>query len=336
MTEYSPRLADLRDRVDAELYRFLAERASALSEARPLIDETLRMVRLGGKRLRPAFCYWGHRAAGGRDGEPIARIGAALELLHTFALVHDDIMDQSPMRRGGPSTQAKYGNDFALLVGDLSLVLADEAFQGAGFTPEETARGFAAYSRMRQQVIEGQFLDFEVAQTGRISESAARRIAVLKSGLYSVVEPLTIGAALADGSSSLTEQLRAFGVPLGEAFQLRDDLLGTFGDPGATGKPADSDVREGKLNLLYVKATESLADAERDRFKHLWGSSGLSDANVEWLRSSIESCGARSDVEDLLDQLTATARSALASLEVDAEVQSALEDLLVATTVRSA
>ena len=325
---FSPTLPDLREQVDAYLADFLAAKARAIPEADPLIQEIDRLRSLGGKRLRPAFCYWGYRSAGGSHGKEIVAAASSLELLHTFALVHDDIMDSAPLRRGSQTTRAAHGDDFALLTGDLALVLADAALMESGFPDDSLHRAFAVYSRMRQEVIAGQFLDLTVAEQPTATERQVRRIAMLKSGLYSVVEPLTIGAVLGNGSEGLIETLRRCARPVGEAFQLRDDLLGIFGDPDVVGKSVDSDIREGKKHLLYVTALERAGDTERRLLIERWGADDLVDAEVELLRRTIESTGARSALEGLVADLHADACAAVDEIETADDAREALLDLI--------
>lgn len=231
------------DGVNGALEVFLAARRQEIEWREPqaavLIDELLRLVRAGGKRLRPAFCYWGYRAAGGVDGEPIVKAAAALELLHTMALVHDDLIDGTAERRGVPTTMPRlsdqarerglgtgdpesFGESAALLVGDLAAVLADRLLLESGFHAPALARALAPYHEMRTDMAIGQYLDIAVVP---VDPAAARRIAALKGGSYSVEGPLLVGAALAGGTTLVQTRLRRFGAPLGEAFQLRDDLL---------------------------------------------------------------------------------------------------------------
>jgi geranylgeranyl diphosphate synthase type I len=324
---FSPTFEQLRHEIDDELTAFLSHRATALPDAQPLLDEIARMLQAGGKRIRPLFCYWGFRAAGGEEGS-IVRSAAALELLHTFAIVHDDIMDASDERRGEPTVHVRHGMEVALLVGDLALVLADEVFTTSNFPARRLLTAFAAYSRMRQEVIAGQFLD-HAAASQPITEETARRIAVLKSGRYSVEEPLLIGAALAGASEDVHASLAGFGTPLGEAFQLRDDLLGTFGDRSTVGKPVDSDIREGKRNVLFAKTIGALEGDDHRFFEAHWGGgSRLTEQEVEKLRSLVETSGARAQTETLLDGLTAQAEAALAVLETDDGARAALSELM--------
>lgn len=324
---FTPSFDELRADVETELDSFLRARATALPEAGLLIDEIARMVDSGGKRIRPLFCYWGFRAAGGR-GHDILSTAAALELLHTFAIVHDDIMDAADQRRGRPTVTVEHGPHVALLVGDLALVLADELFMSSRFPQDALLRAFAAYSRMRQEVIAGQFLDLTSSSTS-ITEERARRIAILKSGRYSVQEPLLIGATLGEGSQELLDGLAGFGSPLGEAFQLRDDLLGTFGDRSLVGKPVDSDIREGKRHFLYARTIQALAAADRDFFVSRWGAGdSLAPEEVVRLRQLVESSGARRDTEELLERLTAEARSILDRISCDPPAGEALAGLV--------
>jgi geranylgeranyl diphosphate synthase type I len=333
---FCPTIEELRREVDGTIARDLEGRAVALSEARLLIDEMWRLTAAGGKRLRPAFCYWGFRTAGGSHCREIVRAAAALELLHTFAIVHDDIMDASDERRGEEAVHARHGVGVGILVGDLALVLADDAFMGAGFTPDATARAFAAYSRMRQEVIAGQFLDLAYAARADISVAEARRVAVLKSGRYSIEEPLAIGAALAGASAEFLERLSAFGSPLGEAFQLRDDLLGTFGERSHVGKPVDSDIIEGKRNVLYAYAAARLKGADAAFLRSRWGGDDLTGDEITALRGLVESSGARAATERLLDEQVAAALDRLDDLAPGAEERVALEELVFLATARRA
>jgi geranylgeranyl diphosphate synthase type I len=336
MTQFDPPIEALRQQVDAELHSFLADARFQLPEAGLLLDEIDRLIGAGGKRLRPSFCYWAFRAAGGDHRPEILRAAAALELLHTFAIVHDDIMDASDERRGEPTTHAKFDVNTALLVGDLALVLADAALMGSGFSPERVLDGFSAYSRMRQEVIAGQFLDLQAASDPTISEESAREIAVLKSGRYSIEEPLAIGAALGNAPDELRDSLNRFGAPLGEAFQLRDDLLGTFGDRGNLGKPVDSDIREGKRHVLFAKAIALLEGEDKDFFIERWGQgAALDEDEVVRLRDLIDSSGARSETEELLASLAAAADRALDELSISESSRTALREVARRATDRS-
>ncbi len=306
--------------IDEEIAARLADVVVTLPEAGPLLLEISRLIDAGGKRLRPLFCYWGYRV-GAPHGAAIVAASCALELLHTFALIHDDIMDESRLRRGSPTVNDAKGNDFALLAGDLALVLADEVFLSAGWDDAVAIRGFAPYSRMRQEVIAGQYMDLAAGEGGSLTRADARRIAVLKSGRYSIEMPLVIGATLAGLDDDTIGSLKAAGAPLGEAFKLRDDLLGTFGEQGVTGKPADSDIRAGKRNFLFASAMDLLDGDDRDRLLEGWGrGDDLDETSVEDLRGLIEGSGARLEAEDLLEELRGKGLEALGRIDMEPEV----------------
>jgi geranylgeranyl diphosphate synthase, type I len=334
MVGFEPGIDELRARIDAALQRWLADRRTRLAHSAPLIDEMSRLLVAGGKRLRPSFCYWGYRAAGGEHNDAVIQAAASLELLHTFAIVHDDIMDASDERRGEPTVHAHLGLNAALLVGDLALVLADDMFMTSEFDAGVLASAFDRYSRMRQEVIVGQWLDLEAAEDPHTTEERARLVARLKSGRYSVVEPLAIGARLRSGSAQLCDALMRFGEPLGEAFQLSDDLLGLFGERANIGKPVDSDIREGKRNLLYAKTRAALSDPDKSFFIGRWGGEDLAPDEIERLRSLVESTGARRATEELLGALVAEALRALESAPAAADVRSALRELAKVATTR--
>jgi geranylgeranyl diphosphate synthase type I len=275
---------DVAVRVDTALARFLdasAERAGAMDPASSaLVDEVRRLLAAGGKRIRPAFCYWGFRAAGGAgegaSDEAIVRAAAALELLHTMALVHDDLIDGAKERRGisttevwfaehaaelgAPGDPAEHGRSMAILVGDVCAVWADELLDGSGFDAPAVARARARYDEMRVRMAVGQVLN---VSGGPGDLEIARRAAALKGGSYTVEGPLLIGAALADASAGVREALAAFGGPLGEAFQLQDDLEDGDAAEGVTRETVASLVVQAKAALdpavLDPRAAEALA-----------------------------------------------------------------------------
>jgi geranylgeranyl diphosphate synthase type I len=275
----------VRGRVDAELAAFLADRRIEMAALDPaaadLIDELERLISAGGKRLRPAFCVWGHLACGGTDGESIIRAAAALELLHTFALVHDDVMDDAQDRRGVATTQtwfarrangvppgASFGRSVAVLVGDLGAVLAESMLRTSAFETDRLAVALDRFDRMRLEMAAGQYLDLE--GVARRDVSSAEHVADLKGGSYTVEGPLMIGAALAGASTEMESALRAFARPAGEAFQLRDDLTDHDAAPGVTADRvremldrAAAALEGTPLEAEAVRALRSLAESLR-------------------------------------------------------------------------
>jgi geranylgeranyl diphosphate synthase type I len=295
-------LEALRRQVDEELVTFLerirAELAAEHPDASVLVDELLRLIGAGGKRFRPALCYWGHRAAGGPDGRAIVVAAASLELLHSFAVVHDDVMDRSPTRRGVAATHARfagaapvteggarYGDAIAILVGDLAAVLARRMFDGSGFPSERSARARERYERMCLEMAVGQFLDLSASVA---DEGLAIRINELKTGSYTIEGPLLIGASLAGGPEEVGAVLAAFARPLGEAFQLRDDLLAVL--------DGERDLLQGRPTWILARARERLPDeqiAEMARSGPERSAAILADAGV--LREATDRLNARVD-----------------------------------------
>ncbi|HEX2240032.1 MAG TPA: polyprenyl synthetase family protein [Actinomycetota bacterium] len=329
MPQQARSLEHLRANFDDLLDAYLDDRRDSLPDAKELIEEIRRALAAGGKRLRPALCYWGYRAAGGEPNEPILRAAASLELLHTFAVVHDDIMDAGLERRGQPTTVALLGIETAILVGDLALVLADDLFFTSGFGSSDVTRAFGAYSRMRQEVIAGQSLDVDLSRSAReITLDEALHVARLKSGRYSVEEPLAIGALLAGAGTNLLEPLEEVGRPFGLAFQINDDLMGSFGPHELIGKPSDADIRQGKRNVLYALALEHLQAEARSDFIGQWGARDLNEAGVANLRATLEACDARAEAERMRNDFRAEALRAVDSLPSDAETRAALGELI--------
>jgi geranylgeranyl diphosphate synthase type I len=346
--------AGLRDRVDKALATFLAGRRTRLLAIDPALadvaDALEAFVLGGGKRLRPAFAYWGFRGAGGLDSDQVVACVSALELVQASALIHDDLMDRSDTRRGEPAVHrrfaarhtaagwrggaAGFGDSAALLLGDLALVWSDELLHSAGMDLADLARARPVFDEMRTEVTVGQYLDVLTQATGDTSLERAGKVARYKSAKYTVERPLLLGAALAGAPAALTAAYSEFGLPLGEAFQLRDDVLGVFGDPRVTGKPAGDDLREGKRTYLVASAFAAAGPAERAELDRGLGDPGLDDAGVARLRAVIDGCGALARTEERIAVLTDTAAAALAGADVDREARAVLEALAVAATRR--
>ncbi|MEX2275667.1 MAG: polyprenyl synthetase family protein [Actinomycetota bacterium] len=313
----------LRARIDHELVGFLLGQRTELETEQPegvaLVDELLRLVRSGGKRIRPALCYWGSRAAGGQDDERIVRAAAALELLHTFALVHDDVMDRSPTRRGVETTHERFGGgsevesgaqtgvSIAILVGDLAAVLADRLFGAAGYEGEILQAARRRYDRMRVEMAVGQFLDLS---SEAADEQIADRISSLKTGSYTVEGPLQIGALLAGARIELLTALSAYGRPLGEAFQVRDDLLGVL--------EGEADLWQERPSWIRARARETLDPATFAR---------LQSAPADEARSMLRSAGVLDAAADHADELIADAMSALRHADLAVEPAEALREI---------
>ncbi|MFE1509780.1 polyprenyl synthetase family protein [Streptomyces sp. NPDC058726] len=292
--------------------------------ARDLADRVGALVVRGGKRLRTAFALCGWRAAGGSgDATAVLRTGAALELLQACALVHDDVMDGSPTRRGGPALHVElarahwaagmhgsaetFGTSSAVLAGDLALAWADDLMTETALETPHGRRLHEEWRAMRSEMVAGQYRDLHAQAARSSGVDEALDIATLKSALYTVARPLALGGALAGAGDRTLDALRAAGRCAGLAFQLRDDLLGAFGDPALTGKPAGDDLRSRKLTYLLAIALR-LADTAGD---HHAAAALAPDADtrseraVERMRAAMERTGAREVVEAKIGELTA-------------------------------
>ena len=276
---------------------------------------------------------------------------SALELVQASALIHDDLMDRSDTRRGEPSVHRRFaarhavegwrgdgdgfGDRAALLVGDLALVWSDELLHTSGVDLDALVRARPVFDVMRTEVTVGQYLDVLSPVTGDLTLERASKVARYKSAKYTVERPLLLGAALAGAPQPIFQAYEGYGLPLGEAFQLRDDILGVFGDPVRTGKPAGDDLREGKRTYLIAAAHEAADPAGRAELEAALGDPGLDAARVERLRDLITSTGALARTEERIATLTATALGALDPVELDPEPRTVLLELADAATRRA-
>ncbi len=335
--------AVLRRRIDETLTGEVTRMVSRLAAHHPVLEplgETLRQFIADGKRIRPILLMLGFQAAGESDVDAVLGPALALELLHTCALVHDDVIDRAPTRRGQPTVHVQFeeqhraavwagdargfGDAVAVLVGDLAFVYADELFMTASVDPHQLLDAFGRFTLLREEVMAGQYLDLHSATTRTHDRDVALTVATMKSGRYSVTRPLQVGAALAGGSQELLDGLLAFGDPLGRAFQVRDDLLGLFGDEAATGKSAWSDLAEGKRTLIVAEALARLGPQDRHRLDEGLGRPGLSESDALELRDLIVRSGARDVAERYVAEAVGQAREALAALDVPPSSRDAL------------
>jgi geranylgeranyl diphosphate synthase type I len=322
-----PSLLDVAARVDQRLEALLAgERqrwAHVDADLVPPIDEIARLVLAGGKRLRPAFCFWGFVGAGGDPtDELVIDAGAALELLHAFALFHDDVMDGSLTRRGEPTTNAKFeashgasklagesrrfGDGVAILVGDLAYVYSDQLMRNA------SPQAWTIWNELRIELNFGQYLDMLGSAMNERRREKAERICRYKSGKYTIERPLHLGALLAAPTSGdeLIPVLSTYGLPLGDAFQMRDDVLGAFGDTAITGKPVGDDLREGKPTPLMAIAS-ARANAAQLKELQLVGNQDLTPEHIARVQEVIRETGALDELELVITRLTDEAIAAV-------------------------
>ncbi len=343
-----PLLADFRDTATQRIDAWLAEREQrALAESnQDVLELTSRLrefVGRGGKRLRPALVSFGYRATGGEDEEAILPLALSTELLQAYLLMHDDIMDDAEVRRGKPTAHrafeqdhrdrgwpgdaARHGESVAILLGDLAHAYAVELFlEGSRpFAVPELGRTFAA---MCQEVVLGQYLEMTAPFRGALDRDALLQILRLKSGRYSVERPLELGVLAAGASPENRQGLARYGRVLGEAFQLRDDLLGVFGSSETVGKSVDSDIAEGKHTVLIQQTLERTAGPERQVVLEALGDPEVTAETLDRVRAVVASSGAKLAVEMMVAERLDIAREALVALTLEAQGRAFLEALV--------
>jgi geranylgeranyl diphosphate synthase type I len=364
-------LDQVREQVGRALAGFLGRQRAVLAgideDLVPGLDAISDLL-AGGKRLRPAFCYWGWRAAGGAgppDDGRILTAAAALELLHASALVHDDLIDGSETRRGQPAVHRRFAADHAaggwrgsadsfgtgaaILLGDLLLGWAGELLRASGLPAAALRRGQPVLDAMRTEMIAGQYLDLLGQAAGPGSVASALKVIRYKSAKYTVERPLLLGAALAPvpagpasgatGSTARTGHLvaaacTAYGIPLGVAFQLRDDVLGVFGDPAETGKPVTGDLREGKRTVLVAIASDRADAAQASVLSRHLGDPRLHEAAAAEVRGVLTETGALAECEQMIRDSVREALTALADAPFTDEAKTALAELARTATDR--
>ncbi|MGR6316607.1 polyprenyl synthetase family protein [Micromonospora soli] len=350
---------DLVRAVDETLVAFLTTEVDSLTEIDAAMGGFAATARdcvlAGGKRVRPTFAYWGWRGLTGGD-QPLAGVLpalAALELLHTFALVHDDVMDASDTRRGRPTAHRaaaarhraagltgdpdRYGETVAVLIGDLCVVWADRLMAHATVPPDRLLDVRRCYDQMRVETVAGQFLDvLGEHDAANWSVDRALRVARYKTASYTVQRPLLFGAALAGAAaeSPLIAAYTRYGLAVGEAFQLCDDLLGVYGDPTTTGKPAGDDLRTGKPTALLMLARQLATPAQRRALDRAGPVTGAGE--VAWLAELVRDTGAVTRVERMIADRVTEALRALDTAPIDETARTALTGLATAATTRPA
>ncbi|QKV91388.1 polyprenyl synthetase family protein [Streptomyces sp. NA02950] len=343
----------IRGAVERVLDDFLT--AKSRSPAPPPLPSLPRLLGdflAGGKRMRPLLCVTGWRAVGGAgDPGPVLRVAAGLEMFHAFALLHDDVMDDSPVRRGRPAMHRtlaalgaahlsqerieRSGVNGAVLLGDLALLWSDEILHTAGLTPVQLAAVLSPLSTMRTEVMLGQFLDLRA--TGTLTDDVEATLTVnrYKTATYTVERPLHIGAAVAGAGPGAMDALTRYALPLGEAFQLRDDLIGVYGTEESTGKSPLDDLRAGKnttLTALALRASDRVQDAQ---LRELLGDPLLDEKQAAIVREIFDATGARETVERMIEDRGRQALRALDDAPFTPDAVTALRRLVRMATVRT-
>ncbi|WP_228990490.1 polyprenyl synthetase family protein [Streptomyces sp. DH8] len=341
--------ATFKSRIDEVLHPFVAREADLFAEIDPSLAPVAAQVEAAvadGKRLRAAFCYWGWRAAGQPDSAALLRAAASLELVHAAAVVHDDLIDDSALRHGRPTAHialrgavrrrprsAAAARSLAMLVGDLLMGLAGQLFATSGLPAAYLGRARPLWSVLGRELIAGECL--EILRTGAEPDTeASLQVIRYKTAKYTVEQPLLIGGALAGAGRRLREGYSAFGLPLGEAFQLRDDLLGLFGDPARTGKANADDLCGQRPTALLAETWRVAGDDDRALLRDHLGRRGLDEDGLHAVREVMRRLKAPALVEDMITARVEEALGALHELEVPAGAADALSALANSATVR--
>lgn len=358
----SPIAETVASRLEPFLARMRAESAEYGPDAASFLEAAAETL-VGGKRLRARFCHAGWRSIARLDDRRAEEtsalwdVCAALEIFQSAALVHDDLIDNSDTRRGRPAAHRaleashraaswtgdaeSFGRASAILLGDLLVAWSDDLLESA---LEDHPRAHAVrseYARMRRDVTTGQFLDIAEESAWRVNPDAthaerALRVVSLKSARYSIEQPLRLGAAIAGADAEQLTALSSFGRPVGMAFQLRDDVLGVFGDSSVTGKPAGDDLREGKRTVLVALTREHLEPSARAVLDEMLGDPELTAEQVSFLQATIVESGALDRVEAMIADYAKQADRALSGTRLDNAAVGDLRDLARAATERSA
>ncbi|MFC6153306.1 polyprenyl synthetase family protein [Nocardioides yefusunii] len=347
--------ASFRASVQSVLDEFLDSQAEVLADLGADAERLLARAHeslSGGKRFRAAFCWWGYRAVRPEveNPEALVKACAALELLQASALVHDDLMDASDTRRGRPSSHkaleaehaeagwrgdtVQYGAAGAILLGDLLLAWSGQLLRHCGLPIAQVSAALDVFDLCRTEVIAGQFLDVSVQARGHAGLTEAMTVLRYKSAKYSIERPLHIGAALAGADAATLDAISAYGLPLGEAFQLRDDVLGVYGDPATTGKPAGDDLVEGKRTVLVAHALAGATPEDATTLDEALGHP-LDEAAVAELRRIITDSGAEAAVEETITALTEQCLVGLERAELAPGATAVLRRLAIDATQRA-
>ena len=297
---------------------------TAPASVRAYVQRNEEFTLRGGKRFRAVLVLAGYHIASGRRPDPALSAAAALEHFQSWMLIHDDIIDHSEQRRGGPTvhrdlagthraeglggSSEEFGIGMGITLGDLEEPYTVEAIAATRATPGARLAALSEYVRMTRLTAFGQLLDIRngTLDPGRVTEADVLDVHRLKSALYTVVGPLRLGATLAGGSQKLLDDLESIGVDLGVAFQLRDDVLGTGFDADQSGK-SSNDLVEGKRTLLVVKAWRDGSEADRTRLQRVLGNPGAPPEDVERAREVIRATGSLVYSESRIEALTARA-----------------------------
>ena len=333
--------------VEEELAKFLEEKARSAADERRrrVVEEISRFTLGGGKRLRPLLMILGYAGSKGVVDNRIVRASISIELVHSYLLMHDDVMDRDEFRRGRPTVwrafrdlhaeaygleeATHYGYSMAIIAGDLAAAYAVQALLRSEFEYDVVLKAVELMQDVIEKTGHGQILDMtlEKEPLSAVKEEDVLEVHRLKTALYTIDGPLRMGGILARADEDLLKAYTRYAIPVGIAFQLQDDILGVFGDEAIVGKPVDSDIKEGKRTLLVVKAWERATPEQRRVMERVLGNRLASKEEVEMVREIMRSTGALDYVRELALRLAREGSSALDEADVSSDVREVLKDL---------
>lgn len=341
---------DFRARFEPALKGFLSDAHQRIQTLDPwgvtLVEAITDFSLRGGKRIRPALVQLGYEATGGDPDDRLLQPAVAVELAHSFLLIHDDIMDRSKVRRHRPTAHRwlrdrlaaispgwssadldHFGNSLAIVAGDLCSMLSMRALASADYPPDRITAATRRLIEVVTVTTVGQAVDLTLGRQSELDERRIEQVHMLKTGTYSLEGPLHLGVILADGSTELRRQLSRFAVPLGIAFQVRDDILGVFGTEDELGKSVTSDIEEGKRTRLTVFVEQHGTESQRRQLAAVLGRSGLNAEQLEEVRELFRSSGALEDSQQAIQRLSAESQAAVRECHIPSQVRKRLAEL---------
>jgi len=320
-----------KERIDKELEHFFNQK---LIKAKDIDPSSVEMIELlkeyqlrDGKRIRAAMIYYGYRCFSNKDIGQILKASMAIELIQSYLLIHDDIIDQDDKRRNGPTMHCAYkklaqkrykkidsdhfGISFAILAGDILCAFANEILTNLYIREKYKVNAIRRLNHVIHQVIYGEALDILTSYQEKLTKKDLEKVHYLKTATYTFEGPLHIGALLAGANKKQLESLSSYAIPLGKAFQIQDDILGMFGDEKKLGKPVGSDIKEGKRTLLIIKALESSTKKQKILIENVLGKKNITPKQLSMVRKIIKDTGSLEYSQDLAKKLVKQAKSAI-------------------------
>lgn len=331
-------LGEYSEQADRYLKKYFSEKRKEASKIDPLAVEVLTTLEnfiYGGKKVRGALTVLGYQMTGGKNFHAILPVSIAVEILHSSLLIHDDFVDNDKFRRGKPTVHEiysrgntdHYGASIALIIGDVGIFLSNQLLAESNFDSDLKIKAIVEFEKLLVNTGQGEILDIAFDKKKSLSWDDILKVRIYKTADYTFVMPLTVGAILGLADNKVLEGIRKYAEPVGVGFQIRDDILGVFGDSKVTGKSNESDIIEGKFTFLYVKALELANKNEKQFLKKWYGSKDLNKSKIEEIRQIIKKVGALDNSQNLALDLAIEGKSHISILTQEKEYQAILSSL---------